>query len=70
MIYTSGSTGEPKGNAVTHQDIVDMILDPQWPEGVHERMLVHSPCSYDISTYELWSRCCAAAPASRHPPRR
>ncbi|MGK5550584.1 amino acid adenylation domain-containing protein [Actinomadura kijaniata] len=68
VIFTSGSTGEPKGVAVAHRDLVEMILDPMWPEDAHERMLVHSPHSYDISTYELWiallrGGTCVAAPA-------
>ncbi|WP_308299102.1 AMP-binding protein, partial [Streptomyces sp. GESEQ-35] len=27
VMYTSGSTGRPKGVAVTHRDILDLVVD-------------------------------------------
>ncbi|MGH3828855.1 MAG: amino acid adenylation domain-containing protein [Pseudonocardiaceae bacterium] len=54
VMYTSGSTGTPKGIAVTHRDVVSFAWDPCWRSGAHERVLVHSPAAFDLSTYELW----------------
>jgi amino acid adenylation domain-containing protein len=54
VMYTSGSTGQPKGIAVTHRDVVSLALDPCWRGGDHQRVLLHSPCAFDASTYELW----------------
>ncbi|KOU29469.1 hypothetical protein ADK52_05810, partial [Streptomyces sp. WM6372] len=54
VMYTSGSTGEPKGVAVTHRAVVDLVLDPSWKSGPEERVLFHAPHAFDISDYELW----------------
>ncbi|MGW1241725.1 non-ribosomal peptide synthase/polyketide synthase [Streptomyces bobili] len=54
IMYTSGSTGRPKGVAVTHRDVVGLALTPEWHGGGHERVLMHSPTAFDLSTYELW----------------
>uniref|UniRef100_UPI003F84846B amino acid adenylation domain-containing protein n=1 Tax=Actinosynnema sp. TaxID=1872144 RepID=UPI003F84846B len=54
VMYTSGSTGTPKGVGVTHRDVVELALDPVWRGGAHERVLLHAPVAFDLSTYELW----------------
>ncbi|MFJ1938893.1 non-ribosomal peptide synthase/polyketide synthase [Kitasatospora sp. NPDC088160] len=54
IMYTSGSTGRPKGVAVTHRDVAGLALTPEWRGGGHERVLMHSPTAFDLSTYELW----------------
>ncbi|GAA2800464.1 hypothetical protein GCM10010505_29090 [Kitasatospora aburaviensis] len=54
IMYTSGSTGRPKGVAVTHRDVVGHALTPEFRGGGHERVLMHSPTAFDLSTYELW----------------
>ncbi|SOD82079.1 non-ribosomal peptide synthetase [Streptomyces sp. Ag109_G2-15] len=54
VMYTSGSTGRPKGVEVTHRNVVDLALDACWATGAHRRVLVHSPHTFDASTYELW----------------
>ncbi|MEU6298724.1 amino acid adenylation domain-containing protein, partial [Streptomyces erythrochromogenes] len=53
ITYTSGSTGQPKGVAVRHRDVVALSADRHWRNG-HSRVLMHSPHSFDASTYELW----------------
>jgi amino acid adenylation domain-containing protein len=53
-IYTSGSTGIPKGIAVTHRNVVNLISDHYWRNGNHQRVLLRSAFSFDASTYELW----------------
>ncbi len=68
VMYTSGSTGTPKGVVVTHRDVVCLAADPVWGGGSHERVLVHSPFTFDASTYELWvpllgGGACVLAPA-------
>ncbi|WP_406499535.1 non-ribosomal peptide synthase/polyketide synthase [Streptomyces sp. NBC_00846] len=54
VMYTSGSTGRPKGVAVTHRDVVALAMAPDWHGGGHERVLLHSPTAFDLSTYEQW----------------
>ena len=55
VMYTSGSTGTPKGVAVSHRAVVALALDRSFHGGPAERVLVHSPASFDPSSYELWS---------------
>ncbi|MFD5514667.1 amino acid adenylation domain-containing protein [Streptomyces sp. NPDC127066] len=54
VMYTSGSTGRPKGVAVTHRDILDLVVDGMFGPGAHERVLMVAPYVFDPSTYELW----------------
>ncbi|MEO3752518.1 non-ribosomal peptide synthase/polyketide synthase [Streptomyces sp. B6B3] len=54
VMYTSGSTGRPKGVEVTHGNVVDFALDGGFAEA-HDRVLFHSPHTFDASTYELWA---------------
>ncbi|WP_164493726.1 non-ribosomal peptide synthetase, partial [Streptomyces sp. ADI93-02] len=53
IMYTSGSTGRPKGVAVRHRDVVSLAADTRWRDA-HSCVLLHSPHSFDASTYELW----------------
>ncbi|KUM78491.1 non-ribosomal peptide synthetase [Streptomyces curacoi] len=52
-MYTSGSSGVPKGIAVTHRNVAGLALDRRWSDA-HDRMLLHSPHTFDASTFELW----------------
>ncbi|MBK1783698.1 non-ribosomal peptide synthetase [Prauserella cavernicola] len=54
VMFTSGSTGVPKGVAVTGADITALATDSRFRGGAHERVLLHSPYSFDAATYELW----------------
>ncbi|WP_240138467.1 non-ribosomal peptide synthetase [Streptomyces sp. MUM 178J] len=54
IMYTSGSTGEPKGVAITHRNVAGLVHDHYWGHGPDDRSLMHSPPSFDASTYELW----------------
>ncbi|WP_431040537.1 amino acid adenylation domain-containing protein [Streptomyces sp. P1-3] len=54
VMTTSGSTGVPKGTGITHRDVVGLALDQRWRGGAHERVLAHSPFTFDASVYELW----------------
>ncbi|MFI9508192.1 amino acid adenylation domain-containing protein [Nocardia sp. NPDC052566] len=58
LMYTSGSTGVPKGAAVTHRNILTRVFDRfcagDGSRAEDERILFHSPHSWDFATYELW----------------
>ncbi|AFU01083.1 hybrid non-ribosomal peptide synthetase/type I polyketide synthase [Nocardia brasiliensis] len=54
VLYTSGSTGRPKGVLLTHAGITSFALDSRFATAAHQRMLLHSPFGFDLSTYEMW----------------
>ncbi|WP_081220137.1 non-ribosomal peptide synthetase [Streptomyces sp. M41(2017)] len=54
VMYTSGSTGRPKGVAVTHRDVLDLVVDSMFEPGAHERVLMVIPYAFDPSIYGLW----------------
>ncbi|MCD2155393.1 non-ribosomal peptide synthase/polyketide synthase, partial [Rhodococcus cerastii] len=55
-IYTSGSTGKPKGVAISHRAITNQLLwkQDQFPLGAHDRVLVKTASTFDLSVWEYW----------------
>ena len=52
VMYTSGSTGRPKGVVTRHRDVTALAADSAF--ACHDCVLLHSPHTFDASTYELW----------------
>ncbi|MEV0265624.1 non-ribosomal peptide synthetase, partial [Streptomyces sp. NPDC050617] len=65
VMFTSGSTGRPKGVALTHRGIAGLVTDPSYVTVTpRDRVLFHSPGTFDASTFEVWiALACGAAVA-------
>ncbi|MFI6471008.1 amino acid adenylation domain-containing protein [Streptomyces sp. NPDC050516] len=56
VMFTSGSTGRPKGVAIRHGAIAELVTDPTYVTvTARDRVLLHSPATFDGSTFEVWS---------------
>ncbi|MFI9101868.1 amino acid adenylation domain-containing protein [Streptomyces fildesensis] len=56
VLFTSGSTGLPKGVTVTHGGIAELVSDPHYVTvTARDRVLFHSPTTFDASTFEVWA---------------
>ncbi|MFD3757691.1 amino acid adenylation domain-containing protein [Streptomyces sp. NPDC058622] len=55
VMFTSGSTGRPKGVAVPHRAIAELVTAPDYVSVTgRDRVLFHSPMTFDASTFEVW----------------
>jgi amino acid adenylation domain-containing protein/non-ribosomal peptide synthase protein (TIGR01720 family) len=55
VMYTSGSTGQPKGVAITHQNIIRLVKGANYANlTADETFLQVAPISFDAATLEIW----------------
>lgn len=55
VMYTSGSTGRPKGVLVCHRGVIRLVRETNYCDfGPNEVFLLHSPLTFDASTFEIW----------------
>ncbi|WP_326682200.1 non-ribosomal peptide synthetase [Streptomyces sp. NBC_01237] len=53
-MFTSGSTGTPKAVSVSHRSVAEFVTDRAWERLRPADALMHSPTSFDPSTFEIW----------------
>ncbi|MGV9558587.1 non-ribosomal peptide synthetase [Streptomyces sp. NPDC003522] len=55
IMFTSGSTGRPKGVSVPHRAVAELLSEPAYLTLTpRDRVLFHSPMTFDASTFEVW----------------
>ena len=55
IMYTSGSTGLPKGVAVTHRNVVRLVVNSNFVTfAATDRFLQTGVLEFDASTFEIW----------------
>ncbi|MEV7510232.1 non-ribosomal peptide synthetase [Streptomyces sp. NPDC089922] len=55
IMFTSGSTGRPKGVLVPHRAVAELVTAPDYVTVTgRDRVLFHSPMTFDASTFEVW----------------
>ncbi|MFK0174178.1 amino acid adenylation domain-containing protein [Streptomyces sp. NPDC090306] len=56
VIYTSGSTGAPKGCAITHSCVIELLrcAVPMLEVSAQDRVTLFHPFIFDASVFELW----------------
>ncbi|MEV5508106.1 amino acid adenylation domain-containing protein [Streptomyces orinoci] len=56
VMFTSGSTGRPKAVGITHQGVAGLTIDPDYLTlGPRDRVLFHSPLTFDAAPFECWA---------------
>ncbi len=71
VMYTSGSTGLPKGVALTHRNILRLLMNTDYIEfGSDEVFLQLAPLSFDASNLEIWGSLLHGARLVIMPPQR
>jgi amino acid adenylation domain-containing protein len=63
VIYTSGSTGEPKGVAVQHRQVANVVdwVNRRFQVGPGDRLLFVTSLCFDLSVYDLFGVLAAGA---------
>ncbi|QGV82295.1 non-ribosomal peptide synthetase [Streptomyces ficellus] len=55
IMFTSGSTGRPKGVLIPHRAVAELLSAPDYVTLTpRDRVLFHSPMTFDASTFEVW----------------